>query len=190
MSPRSSSVRHAETDGVRLALGHCRVGLLGRVVATGTVVLRRLLGSGLRLSLPVEFLRRLERAICRAVRQQSIAVFPVDLGPLALAVRSRGTTDIRALVPLQTNPAQRVEDHLLAAGDETCAVGVLDAQHELAATLLCKNVVQQADVGCSNVRIACGRRRNANADRRVCLAVLCVCFAAHFQYRCYQLDPD
>ena len=57
-----------------------------------------------------------------------------------------------------------VEDHLLGGGDEAGAVGVLDAEDELAAALAGVEEVEQADVGGADVGVAGGRGGDANAD--------------------------
>ena len=64
---------------------------------------------------------------------------------------------------LQPEPVQRVEDLLLAVGAEARPVGVLDAQHELAALLAREREVEQRHVGGADVRVAGGRRRDAQA---------------------------
>ena len=88
----------------------------------------------------------------------------VDLGALGLAIRAVGAADVGAFVPVEAEPAQGVEDHLLGGGDEAGAVGVLDAEDELAAALAGVDEVEQADVGGANVRVAGGRRGDADAD--------------------------
>ena len=62
--------------------------------------------------------------------QQSRGVLPVELGPLALAVGTERAADVRSLVPVETEPAQDIDDPLLGAFDVAVAVGVLDAEEE------------------------------------------------------------
>ena len=88
----------------------------------------------------------------------------VDFGAFGLAVRAEGAADVGAFVPLQAEPAESVEDHLLGGGDEAGAVGVLDAQDELAAALAGVEEVEQANVGRADVRVAGGRGCDADAD--------------------------
>ena len=59
---------------------------------------------------------------------------------------------------------QGVEDHLLAGGHEAGAVGIFDAQNELAFALAGVDVVDEADVGGADVRVAGGRGSNADTD--------------------------
>ena len=63
-------------------------------------------------------------AVRGAAVQQLLQRLPVALGALVLAHRP--------LVPVQLEPAQRVEDLLDVLGRRALAVGVLDPQHQLA----------------------------------------------------------
>ena len=78
---------------------------------------------------------RAEAAVGGAVGEQDFGVLAVDFGALGLAVGAVGTADVGAFVPVEAEPAEGVEDHLLGGGDEASAVGVLDAQDEFAAAL-------------------------------------------------------
>ena len=148
------AVRNAQSNGVGPAFGQCSVSLLLCVVATGAGVLGRLLCCHLRLAFSLKLFRRLKRPVRRAVRKQPVAIFAVDFRALALPVRPMRPTNVRALVPLEPDPTQRVKDHALAAGDKTSAIRIFNAKDAPASTLLCKDVVQQADVGGPDVRIA------------------------------------
>ena len=88
----------------------------------------------------------------------------VDFGALGLAVGAEGASDVGAFVPGEADPLEGVEDHLLGGGDEAGAVGVLDAEDELAAALAGEEVVEQADVGGADVGVAGGRGGDADAD--------------------------
>ena len=89
----------------------------------------------------------------------------VDLEPLALPVGAEGPAHVRPFVPDKAQPAQGLEDHPLAGGMGALAVGVLDAQQELAARLLGERVVEERDVGGADVRVARGRRCDACPDQ-------------------------
>ena len=88
----------------------------------------------------------------------------VDLGALGLAVGAVGASDVGAFVPGEADPLEGVEDHLLGGGDEAGAVGVFDAEDELAAALAGEEVVEEADVGGADVGVAGGRGGDADAD--------------------------
>ena len=89
----------------------------------------------------------------------------VNFSALGLAVRADGAADVRALIPGEAQRAERVEDHLLARGYVARAVRILDAQDELAPTLGGVEVVEQSDIRSPNVRVASGRRSDADAGR-------------------------
>ena len=97
--------------------------------------------------------------------QQRLHYRPIGLQSLGLPVRRERPADVRPLVPVQTKPAQRVVDLLLAAGVEAGPVGVLDAQHERPALLARERQVEQRHVRRADVRIAGRRRRDAKPDR-------------------------
>ena len=88
----------------------------------------------------------------------------VDFGALGLTVRTVGASDVRAFVPVESEPVERVEDLLLGGGDEACTVCIFNTQDELAAALPGIDEVEQADVGGANVRIAGGGGGDADAD--------------------------
>jgi hypothetical protein len=97
--------------------------------------------------------------------EQLRGVRAVDLPALALAVRPLGAADVRALVPVQAEPAQRGENRGLALARAAHRVRVLDAQDELAAVLPGKAQVEERDVGRADVGVARGRGRDACANR-------------------------
>ena len=108
------------------------------VVAEGQLLLALLRAQRL------QPLGRAEAEVGGAARHQLVRVLPIDLGALALAVGTVGPADVRALVPGEAEPAQGLEDHPLAGGMAALAVGVLDAQEELAAQLAGEGVVERA----------------------------------------------
>src|SRR5262245_34016977 len=95
---------------------------------------------------------------------QLVGVLLVYLTTLTLTIRAVRTTDVRALVPFDAEPAQRVEDLLFGLAGRAQLVGVLDAQDELAAVLTSETEVEQRDVGGADVRIAGGGRRDASTN--------------------------
>ena len=88
----------------------------------------------------------------------------VDFGALGLAVGAVGAAYVGAFVPGEADPFEGVEDHLLGGGDEAGAVGVLDAEDELAAALGGVEEVEEADVGGADVGVAGWRGGDADAD--------------------------
>src|SRR5439155_12108427 len=75
---------------------------------------------------------------------------------LSLALR------VRPLVPVELEPAQRVEDLLDVLGCRALAVGVLDPQHELALLPPREEPVVQRRARATDVQLACWRGREAD----------------------------
>ena len=172
-SPRSSSRKAGlalggdfEADDGGPAFGLEGGDLLGRKLAVGSVVAGRELGGELRFAQGFELLGGLEGLVGGAVVEQDLDVLAVDFGAFGLAVWTVWAADVGALVPGEAEPVEGVEDLLLGRGDEAGAVGVLDAQDELAAALAGVDVVEQADVGGAYVGVAGGGRGDADADGR------------------------
>jgi hypothetical protein len=103
-----------------------------------------------------------EAAVGGAVGEEDLGVLAVDFGAFGLAVGAVGAADVGAFVPGEAEPAEGVEDHLLGGGDEAGAVGVFDAEDELAAALAGVDVVEQADVGGAYVGVAGGGGSDAD----------------------------
>ena len=99
-----------------------------------------------------------------ALADQFIRVFLVDGAAFALPVRAVRATDIRTLVPLDTQPAQGIEDLLFGLAGGTHLIGIFDTQDELAAMLTGEAQVEQGDIGSAYVRVTGRRRRNAGTD--------------------------
>ncbi len=153
-----------EADGEGLAAVGAGLRLLGAEVAGAAGVFRGLLGGHLRLALGFELFRSFEGAVGVAAGEQLVGVLAIDFGAFGLAIGAARAADVGAFIPTEAEPAQGIEDHLLAGVDEAGAVGVLDAQDELAAALGGEDVVEQADVGGADVRVAGGGRSDADAD--------------------------
>lgn len=88
----------------------------------------------------------------------------VDVTTLRLAVRFVRAADADALVPVETEPVQRLENLLVALLRVALRVGVLDAEHELAADVLRVRPVEQGGSDEPDVRGAGGRRAETNTN--------------------------
>jgi hypothetical protein len=160
--------RHRQPDRVRLA-GAGAPGRIGSIErAAVAVVARGLLGRLLLLAQLGQPLRGAEAAVRPAAVDQLLRMVGIDRQPLGLMVGAMRATHVGSLVPAQTEPAQRLHDLRLAVGTRASLVGVLDAQDERPTALAGKDMVEQRDVGGSDVGVAGGRRRNAHANRARC----------------------
>ena len=158
-------VGHGEADDAALADGAPPLRLLAGQGAAAAVVAEVQLLRPLLLAEGVEPLARAEARVGRAAGHELVRVLPVDLGPLALAIRAARSADVGPLVPPQAEPAEGVEDHGLARRGAALAVRVLDAEDELAAVLAGEGVVEERHVGRPHVGIAGGAWRDARPDR-------------------------
>src|ERR1700739_1280913 len=87
----------------------------------------------------------------------------IDMGSLRLAIRAIGPTNGRSLIPGQSQPVERVEDHLLRRCDKSSAVSVFNPENKFAVALFGVKKVDQADVGGAYVWIPSRGGGDANA---------------------------
>jgi hypothetical protein len=130
------------------AQAHRAVGLaLAAEAALGAVLLLvglHVLGGGV-------------RAVGAAGPEQRLEHLAVALGALGLQDRT--------LVPVELQPRERIEDLLDVLGRRALAVGVLDAQHELAAGVPGEQPVEQRRARAADVQRSRRRWREANPHR-------------------------
>ena len=107
-----------------------------------------------------------------AVFNQLLGVFLVNGLAFALAVRAVFAALVRALIPVEAEPGQRLEDGGFAFRRRTGLVGVFDAQDELAALALGEGAVEQRDVSGADVRVAGRGWRNTGTDLGHAVAIL------------------
>ena len=150
-------VRHPHPDDEGATLPLVRRHLLGAQVPAVTVVPRRR-PRGPRLLACLELLAGAEAAVRQPRLQQLGGDVGVDLTALGLHVRSVGTADLRALVPVQPEPGERVHQPSVGLGQVATGVGVLDPQHEGAAVVPSEHPVEQRAADVADVQVA-GRRR-------------------------------
>ncbi len=91
-------------------------------------------------------------------------VFFVDFVALTLEVGTVVAADLRAFVPLESEPAEAVVDDLVGFVGVALGVGVLHAEHEGAAVFAGVEPVEEGGAGASDVEKTGGRRGEAGAD--------------------------
>ena len=106
----------------------------------------------------LDLLRRRKGIVGLARREQRSHHVAVDLAALRLPVRAIGSADLGPLVPIETEPAQRVEQRQIAFLGVALGVGVLDAEHEGAAGVPGVGPVEQRGADHPDVGGAGGRR--------------------------------
>src|SRR5690606_11330320 len=95
---------------------------------------------------------------------QLIRVLLINFTPFALTIRTVRAAHIRAFVPFDTEPAQRIIDLLFRLPRRAQLVGVLNAQDELTAMLAGETQVEQRDISGADVRMASRRRRDRGTN--------------------------
>ena len=121
----------------------------------------RLLGS---VALGGELLGRAVAAVCEALREELLGDRMMTRAALALDVGLVRAADIRPLVPLEPDPAQRALDLLDRLGMLARLVGVLDPQHEAPAVVARVEPREQRGAHAAHVQQAGRGRRKARAD--------------------------
>ena len=104
------------------------------------------------------------RGFCAAGRDKTSGGRAIVVEPASLKVRRVRPADARPLIPIETQPAQAVEDprdHVLR---RPLDVGVLDAQDERAAVPAHVEPVEERRPRAADVQIAGGTRREADSD--------------------------
>ena len=90
---------------------------------------------------------------------------PVDVEPLALAVRPTVAASGITLVPVQAQPAESTNDTSDVFVGRAFRVRIVDTQNEHTVGLAGKEVIVECRAGIADVEIAGGAGRNAHTDR-------------------------
>ncbi len=86
---------------------------------------------------------------------------------LGLKIGAEGSVFFWALVPIESEPAEAVEDDLDGLRGVACLVGVLDAQDERTAAVARVEPVEEGGASPAHVEVTGGRRGKADADLRI-----------------------
>src|SRR4029453_15713507 len=89
----------------------------------------------------------------------------VDPQTLALPIRTEVAANFDALVPLQPEPPQILEDGQLRLTRRTLRVGILDAENERPVVPAREQPVEQGSAGVADVQMAGRRWRKPNLTR-------------------------
>src|SRR5439155_18114225 len=122
-------------------------------------VVARSLPAGQGRSSPfLQLLRRAVAGVGVAIGSEAADGLVVDRQSLGLAVGPERPTDLRALVPVEAEPAQRVDDDADGLVRGALAVGVLDPEDEDAAMVPGEKPVVEGGPGVADVQVAGGGR--------------------------------
>src|SRR5207247_11318333 len=151
-------LRIAETHDGRSVSRRNESGGLGALGAPAPVVARLFAARSLSLAHRVELFLRRPAVIGPAPRDQ-------PLGGLLVA-REAFHLEKRPFVPVQTQPAHRVEDRLHRGFGRALEVGVLDAQDELAAVLSRVRPGEESGPRPADMEVAGRARSKTGPDNR------------------------
>src|SRR5271165_6159620 len=88
----------------------------------------------------------------------------VKIETVALAIRRIRPPDVRALLPINAEPLQVLEQLSLIARLAALDIGVFDAQDHDATLLPCEQPVEERGAGVADVQLPRGRRSETNAN--------------------------
>src|SRR5262249_57711608 len=94
-----------------------------------------------------------------------VGVGGVEVQTLGLAIRSVRPADVRALVPVELEPAQIFEDARLRLTRRPLCVGILDAEDERAVLAVSKQPVEQRRAPVADVKLPRWTRGKSNPHR-------------------------
>ena len=163
---------HLDTQDVGLAGVDARLGLLRREVAAAALVALEGVLTGLGgLAVGRQLLGRAEAGIRFALGEQALGGLLVEVQALGLRIGAEVAADLGALVPVEPQPAHGAQDDLGVLLGGARGVGIVDAQDEGAA--VGAGPVVDGGAGAADVQLAGGRRREADADGRGHVRLLC-----------------
>ena len=103
-----------------------------------------------------------EAVVRVAAGDQLVRVRRVQMEPLRLPIGTVRPADVGALVPVETQPAQILENPGLRLASGPLGVGVLDAQDERAVVAVREQPVEQRRARVADVQLTGGRRSEAD----------------------------
>ena len=157
-------VGHPEADNGGAALGLVRGLLLGAQLAAVAVVAGRLAGGAGGLAAGVQLLLRAVAVVGVTGVQQLLGDVLVEVHALRLAVRRVRAADLGALVPVEAQPAHRVEQLVVRLLGVAGRVGVLDAEDQGSLVVPGERPVEQGSADQAHVGVTGGRRAETYAD--------------------------
>ena len=89
----------------------------------------------------LQLLRGVEGYVCLVAVKKLLYILLVYVAALALAVRAFVAAEAHSLVELDAEPSERFDDILFCSWHETARIGVLNAEHQVAAMLTGKQII-------------------------------------------------
>ena len=169
-SPRTTSsnseglvVGHTQSNGRGLATLDSPSRLFARDVPAPADVLWRLALSQGGMPIHLELLGRAETVVRLVMCEQFDRVRPVDMGALGLPVRPPVAAFLDALVPVEPEPPEILDDAALRLRGRPLGVRVLDAQDEGAPISPGEQPVEERRAGIADVQVTGGTGSETNS---------------------------
>ena len=156
VNPLGGAIRHAKADDVRHSGGDSPLNLFRWKAITAAIVLERFLTRFCLAAPLLELGRSAEAAVGGADFKQ--------LASVGLMTRQIGALIDDAVVPVQSEPLQSLENRTRTLFSTSRLVGVFDAKQELPAEFPGVEPVEERGAGAANVQISCWRRCEAKAS--------------------------
>jgi hypothetical protein len=116
------------------------------------------------LPVTLELLFRAETEIRLVLIQQPFGVLPINIQPVGLTIRAKGSADVRAFVPIKPQPLQVFNELAFESLLATIDVGVFNTEHHRPASLARKQPIKQSRASVADMQMPGRRRREANTD--------------------------
>jgi hypothetical protein len=107
---------------------------------------------------------RAETFIDLALLKQLIRIIPVDRQTLRLAIRTIRAFPVRALIPLNSQPLEVLQDMMDGVIRRSLQVCVLNPEDKCSLMVFCKEIVEQSGSGISDMEKTCWRWSEADTD--------------------------
>ena len=149
-------------QSVHLRLGECQ--RIAHLHTGGGIILkiRNLFTLGLQL------LRGVKGDICLARIEEHLHIFLINIPTFGLAIRTIVSSEANAFVEMYAQPLERLQDIFLRPGHKTVAVRVLDAEHQVAPMLACKEIIIQRSTHTTDVQGTRRTGRKTYSDPSFC----------------------
>ena len=147
--PVGLAIGNAEAEHEGLASGGATINFVAWKAIAATIVLEGILTRGRFGAAHVELGGRAEAAV-----DVSALEHPLRVGAVAFEVR---TLENDVFVPVKPEPLKAFEDGARGFVRGACAIGVFDAEQELAAEFAGEEPVEERGAGAAHVEVAGGR---------------------------------
>ena len=164
VNSRSAGLGHSEANDSIVVADGLADGPGLTEVSTPAPFARVRAGLPVRPSKSFQFLAAAVALVGVALVQELFRQSLVDLQPVRLLVGSVGALYFGALVPVNVQPAQAIQDGVDGPVYESCLVGVLNPYDELPAVVASEQPIEESGAYVSDVGLPCRARSESDAN--------------------------